>query len=57
MNNKKIAKVIRDLLRACDEVMAEGISKTRSADWELVNDALVTGNRTAQELDPIARDR
>ena len=37
--------VIRELLKACNELMTEFISRKRAADWEIINDAMVAGER------------
>lgn len=37
--------VIRDLLAACNELMLEFISRKRAADWAVINDAMVAGER------------
>jgi hypothetical protein len=50
LDKKEAAKVIGNLMKACDELMAEGISKTRAADWALVCDALVEGKRALVKL-------
>jgi hypothetical protein len=51
-NDCRSAKVIRDLMKACDELMHEGVSKKRAADWCLINDALVNGGKMLAELSP-----
>ena len=50
MNDKEVAKVIRDLMKACDELMHEAVGKKRATDWQIVNDALVAGGHLLHEL-------
>lgn len=50
MDKKKLAKVIKNLMSACDELMAEYVSKKRSADWEVINSALMEGQKAIREM-------
>lgn len=36
-------EAIKGLLKACDELMTEFVSKKRAADWGVINDAMVAG--------------
>lgn len=45
MTNTELAEVIKNLLKACNELMTEFISRKRAANWEIINDAMVAGER------------
>lgn len=51
MTKKEVAKTIRALMRACDELMTEFIGKKRAADWEVINDAMVAGGKVLNDLE------
>lgn len=45
MSGKKYKNVIKQLMKACNELMTEFVSKKRAADWKLINDAMVVGGK------------
>lgn len=44
MTEKEWTRIVRGLLNACNELMAEAGNR-RAADWAVVNDAMVAGER------------
>ena len=38
-------ETIKGLLKACDELMTEFVSKRRAANWGVINDAMVAGGK------------
>lgn len=50
MSNPELIETLKNLLLACNELMTEFVSKKRAADWGLINDAMVEGQKAIAEL-------